>query len=211
MRACRSFFLTVASLLAFSTTPAYAQLEEIVVTAQKREQAITDVSITMNAFSAEDMRIFRVEDPTDLAQFVSNLDIKGTLGGVNPAITLRGVGLNDFNANNNPSVGVYINDVFLSSPAMLNTRMFDVERVEVLKGPQGTLYGRNTTGGAIRVVNRAPTQETDGYLSLGFGDFDLMELEGAIGGGLSESVAGRLSFSYSDQGESFHNNRLTGS
>ena len=207
---CTSLLATGSLFLMF-TASVHAQIEEVIVTAQKRDQAITDVSVTMNAFTDEDMRVFRVEDPTDIAQFVSNMDIKGTLGGVNPAITLRGVGLNDFNANNNPSVGVYIDDVFLASPAMLNSRMFDVERVEVLKGPQGTLYGRNTTGGAIKVVNRKPTHETDGYISLGAGDYDLMEIEGAIGGGLSDSVAGRLSVSYRDQGESYHDNRLTGS
>jgi len=199
-------------LLALVANSAGAQaLEEITVTAQKREQAITDVSISMNAFTDEDMRIFRVEDPTDIAQLVSNVDIKGTLGGVNPAITVRGVGLNDFNANNNPSVGVYIDEVFLASPAMLNTRMFDVERVEVLKGPQGTLYGRNATGGAINVINRRPTQEFDAYVSGSVGDYDFVDLEGAIGGGFSDTVAGRLSVSYKNQGESFHNNRLTGS
>ena len=93
-------FSVVLSSLA--TTVTAQTLEEVVVTAQKREQAITDVSIAMNAFTAEDMRSFRVEDATDIAQLLSNIDIKGTLGGVNPAITLRGVGLNDFNANNNP-------------------------------------------------------------------------------------------------------------
>jgi iron complex outermembrane receptor protein len=199
-------------LLASFANSAVAQvLEEITVTAQKREQAITDVSISINAFTEEDMRVFRVEDPTDIAKLVSNVDIKGTLGGVNPAITVRGVGLNDFNANNNPSVGVYIDEIFLASPAMLNTRMFDVERVEVLKGPQGTLYGRNATGGAINVINRRPTQEFDAYVSGSLGDYDFVDFEAAVGGGLSDTVAGRLSVSYKNQGESFHNNRLTGS
>ena len=199
-------------LVALLSTSAYAQvLEEITVTAQKREQSITDVSITMNAFSSEDMRIFRVEDPTDIAQLVSNMDIKGTLGGVNPAITLRGVGLNDFNANNNPSVGVYVDEVFLTSPAMLTARMFDVERVEVLKGPQGTLYGRNATGGAINIVNKKPSQESDGYITIGAGEYDQAQIEGAIGGGFSDSVSGRISASYNSQGESFHTNLMTGS
>ena len=143
-------------LCSMATAVSAQTLEEVVVTAQKREQAINDVSIAMNAFTAEDMRSFRVEDATDIAQLLSNIDIKGTLGGVNPAITVRGVGLNDFNANNNPSVGVYIDEVFLASPAMLDARMFDVARVEVLKGPQGTLYGRNATGGASTLLSADP-------------------------------------------------------
>ena len=213
MKNLRAGTLLIGSLLlaSFANTAVAQVLEEITVTAQKREQSITDVSISMNAFTSEDMRVFRVEDPTDIAQLVSNMDIKGTLGGVNPAITVRGVGLNDFNANNNPSVGVYVDEVFLASPAMLTARMFDVERVEVLKGPQGTLYGRNATGGAVNIVNRKPTQEIDGYISIGVGDYDQSQIEGAIGGGFSETVSGRLSASYSNQGESFHTNLLTGS
>jgi|TARA_B000000565_G_scaffold59301_1_gene39346 iron complex outermembrane receptor protein len=201
-------FSVVLSSLA--TTVTAQTLEEVVVTAQKREQAITDVSIAMNAFTAEDMRSFRVEDATDIAQLLSNIDIKGTLGGVNPAITVRGVGLNDFNANNNPSVGVYIDEVFLASPAMLDARMFDVARVEVLKGPQGTLYGRNATGGAINIINRRPTQEFEGYISGSYGDYDMVDVQGAVSGGLSANTAGRLAISYKNQGESFHDNRLTG-
>ena len=212
MSVIRKFCPAIVGLVALLSTSVYAQgLEEIIVTAQKREQSITDVSISMNAFTSEDMRIFRVEDPTDIAQLVSNMDIKGTLGGVNPAITLRGVGLNDFNANNNPSVGVYVDEVFLASPAMLTARMFDVERVEVLKGPQGTLYGRNATGGAVNIVNRKPSQESDGYVTLGVGDYDQAQIEGAIGGGFSDTVSGRVSASYNNQGESFHTNLMTGS
>ena len=199
-----------AVLSSLATTVTAQTLEEVVVTAQKREQSITDVSIAINAFTAEDMRVFRVEDATDIAQLVSNVDIKGTLGGVNPAITVRGVGLNDFNANNNPSVGVYIDEVFLASPAMLDARMFDVERVEVLKGPQGTLYGRNATGGAINIINRRPTQDFEGYISGSYGDYDMVDVQGAVSGGLSANTAGRLAISYKNQGESFHDNRLTG-
>ena len=212
MSLIRNIYPAVFGLVALLSTSVHAQvLEEITVTAQKREQAITDVSIAINAFSSEDMRVMRIEDPTDIAQLVSNMDIKGTLGGVNPAITLRGVGLNDFNANNNPSVGVYIDEVFQSSPAMLNSRMFDIERVEVLKGPQGTLYGRNATGGAINIINKKPTQEFDAYIMGGVGNYDTYEVQGAVGGGFSDSVAGRLSVNYQNQGTSYHDNRMTGS
>lgn len=212
MKRLGGFSTSVGIAIGSLATMASAQtLEEVVVTAQKKEQAITDVSITMNAFTADEIRSFRIEDATDIAQLLSNIDIKGTLGGVNPAITVRGVGLNDFNANNNPSVGVYIDEVFLASPAMLDARMFDVERVEVLKGPQGTLYGRNATGGAINIINRKPTQELEGYLSGSYGEYDMVDIQGAVSGGLSENVAGRLAISYKNQGESFHDNRLTGS
>ena len=185
-------------------------LEEIVVTAQKREQAITDVGVTVNAFSGEEVRNLRLDDVTNLDSYNANINIKTTLAGSNPVVTVRGVGQNDFNANTNSSVGIYVDGVFQPSSASFGAALFDVERVEVLKGPQGTLYGRNSTGGAINVISRRPTQEFDGYVNVGLGDYNLFEAETAVGGGLGENVAGRLSLKYSRQGESFHSNLLTG-
>ena len=78
------------------------------------------------------------------------------------------------------------------------------------KGPQGTLYGRNATGGAINIINRRPTQEFEGYISGSYGDYDMVDVQGAVSGGLSANTAGRLAISYKNQGESFHDNRLTG-
>jgi hypothetical protein len=122
-----------------------APIEEIVVTAQKREQSLLDVGIAISVLSGEELSQLRVEEVGDLALHVSNMNVKNTLGATNPVVTIRGVGLNDFNANNNPTAGVYIDEVFLTSTAMMGFQLFDMERVEVLKGPQGTLYGRNTT------------------------------------------------------------------
>ena len=178
---------------------ASAMLEEVIVTAQKRAQNLNDVSISVTAATAQDISDMRIETPLDIAKLAPNVDIKSTLAGLNPAITLRGVGLNDFNVNNNPSVGVYVDEVFLTSPAMLSFMMFDVERVEVLKGPQGTLYGRNTNGGAINIVSVKPTRETEGYIRLGAGNFDSREIEAAIGGSLSDAISGRLSLRLDDR------------
>ena len=114
-------------------------LEEVMVTAQKKSASVNDVPVTMTALGGTDIKDLRLTDAMDVAAFTTNIDIKGTLGGTNPAITIRGVGLNDFNANNNPSVGVYVDEVFLVSAGMLNFSTFDMERIEVLKGPQGTL------------------------------------------------------------------------
>lgn len=185
-------------------------IEEIVVTAQKREQAITDVGVTVNAFSGEDVRNFRLDDVTNLDGLNANVNIKTTLAGSNPVVTVRGVGQNDFNANTNSSVGIYVDGVFQPSSASFGAALFDVERVEVLKGPQGTLYGRNSTGGAINVISSYPTQEFDGYVNVGVGDYDLFEAEAAAGGGLAENAAGRFSLKYSRQGESFHTDLLSG-
>ena len=102
-----------------TSTAAFAEtgtvLEEIVVTAQKRAQVLNDVSVSVTAVTAENIKDLRIESATDIAKISPNVDIKTTLGGTNPAVTIRGIGLNDFNVNNNPSVGIYIDDVFLTS------------------------------------------------------------------------------------------------
>ena len=168
-------------------------LEEVKVTAQKREQSLQDVGITVNALTGDDLSELRIETAADIAKYTPNVDIKATNSFGNPNIAIRGVGLNDFSSNNTPTVGVYIDEVYLSSTSMMSFQMFDLERVEVLKGPQGTLYGRNTTAGAINFVTRKPSHEKDGYFTATAGNYGRVELEAAVGGELSDNVAGRLS------------------
>ena len=198
----------VTALVASTALPAHAQLEEVIVTAQKKSASINDVPITMTAIGPDDIRNLRVTDAMDIETYVTNIDIKGTLGGTNPAITMRGVGLNDFNANNNPAIGVYVDEVFLVSAGMLNFSTYDIERIEVLKGPQGTLYGRNTTGGAINYFSTKPTFEPDGYVTATLGNYDLIEVEGAYGNAISDKWAFRVSGKWMDQGENYVDNVL---
>jgi iron complex outermembrane receptor protein len=186
-------------------------IEEITVTAQKREQAVTDVSLSVSAFTGDMARSNGIKRAQDIAFLVPNVDIKGSSQSeANPAITIRGIGMNNFNSNNNQSVGVYVNEIFLSSPGMMSLSMMDIERIEVLKGPQGTLYGRNSSGGAINIISARPSQELDGFANLSYGEYDTIRIEGAIGGGLSDSISGRVSVLYDEQGESYHTNALTG-
>ena len=172
----RSSLSHVIGLLAaglVSTANAQAVLEEVMVTAQKRSASVNDVPITMTALGANDLKNLRLTDAMDIQAYTTNIDIKGTLGGTNPAITIRGIGLNDFNANNNPAVGVYVDEVFLVSSGMLNFSTFDIERIEVLKGPQGTLYGRNSTGGALNYFTTKPDFESSGYVNVTAGNYEL--------------------------------------
>jgi iron complex outermembrane receptor protein len=195
------------ALVACVSLPAVAAeddwvIEEVVVTAQKREQALSDVSIQVTALSETDLDTYRIQSPIDIARAVPNMDIKETIGGSNPAITIRGVGLNDFNVNNNPSVGVYVDEVFLTSPAMMTFLMYDVDRVEVLRGPQGTLYGRNSNGGAVNIVSRKPTEELDGYIRAEIGDYERRSIQGAIGGSIGKiglRISGRA-----DERDGYH-------
>jgi iron complex outermembrane receptor protein len=185
-------------------------MEEVIVTAQKREESLQNVSASVNAFTGEDLRALEVSTTVDIGRLVSNADIKTSVQGVNPNITVRGIGMNNYNSNNNPTVGVYVNEVFLSSPAMLSLFMMDLERTEVLKGPQGTLYGRNTNGGAINIISKKPSQETDIFATVAYGAYDTLKVEGAVGGGLSDAWSGRLSFLYDNQDESYYDNIATG-
>ena len=199
--------MITAAVAAALVSPARATdiLEEVVVTAQKREQSINDVSMSITAVSGDVARAMGIQDTRDVAFIATNMDIKGAgMSDANPAVTLRGVGMNSFNANNNPSVGIYLDEVFLASPAMINLSYMDVGRIEVLKGPQGTLYGRNATGGAVNIVSAKPTDEFEGFVSVSLGEYETTLVEGAISGPMTDYLSGRISFMYDGQGENFH-------
>ena len=183
--------------------------KSIVVTAQRREQNMQDVPIAISLITSKETKDTRLQRLIEIVKFVANADIKDALPGFSQVITIRGVGQNDFGFLNTSSVGVYVDDVYLASPGQFGFMAFDLERVEVLRGPQGTLYGRNTTGGAINLHSVRPSQTQRGYLNVGVGTYDSTELEGAIGGSLGRFWSGRISGRFERQGESFHFNRLT--
>ena len=186
------------------------QIEEIIVTAQKREQNLNDVSVAVTVFSGDDIREQRLGQPVDLAAQTPNLNINETFGNSITNVSIRGLGLNDYAVNNNPAAGIYIDEVYLVSPAMLTFQLFDMERVEVLKGPQGTLYGRNTTAGAVKFISKKPTEEFEGYLSADYGRYDHFVLEGAISGQIAEGLTGRAAVQTSQRNDGFQLNRATG-
>jgi iron complex outermembrane receptor protein len=185
-------------------------IETVVVTAEKRSEDIQAVPISIQAFSAKQINDLGIKSSTDLSQFTPNLDIALPAGNGNqPIITIRGVGLNDYDTNNAGPNGVYLDEVYLSSPASQTFQAFDLERIEVLKGPQGTLYGRNTSGGAINFITAKPTDEVTGNFHGEYGAFDTYQLEGAIGGPLADGLDARISFVKNGSGGYTHNS-LTG-
>lgn len=156
-----------------------AAVEEIVVTAQRREQKLSEVPITIAAFDADRLREAGIRDLEDAAALVSNAQIFQNNGSGAPVWIIRGVGIVDFNTNNTPAAAVYLDDIYQVSSVFGSIALFDIERVEVLKGPQGGLYGRNTSGGAVRVVTRSPdlTAPT-GELVAGYGRWGRYNVEG---------------------------------
>ena len=142
--------------------------EEIVVTAQRREQSIYDVPVAISAFSPETIERQGITDLVDLGKFVPNLNVTGFSAGhtssANPFI--RGIGLQDHLITTEPGVGVYVDGIYLGRQVGQNWNLTNIERVEVLRGPQGTLYGRNSIGGAINIITRKPGDEEGGKVSL---------------------------------------------
>ena len=149
--------------LAFITAMVFAtgtnaQIEEVFVTATKRAESAQSVGMAIDAYSSEKMAEFGWTDITQVASQSPNLDIKYAWGNSMPIYTIRGVGMNSFQASDTPSVGLFIDEIFQTSIATMGAQLFDMERVEVLKGPQGALFGRNTNGGAVSYFSKRPTR-----------------------------------------------------
>jgi len=168
-------------------------LAEIVVTAQKRVQNLQDVPIAASVLSQDDLLQRGITDALDLGAVVPSLKIDTPYGNAYPKITLRGIGSASFNQNTESAVALYLDEFVLDPGSSKLGQLFDVERVEVLRGPQGTLYGKNSTGGAINYVSRRPdgTTEADGEVTVG--RFGQAEFEGGAQTALSDNLSMRVS------------------
>ncbi len=167
-------------------------LEEITITAQKREQSAQDVPITLNAFSGDFLQTVGAEDLRDISTYTPGLEISGV---TQPSFRLRGVETSDFGVGTDPAVGVFIDGVYASRSGAGIIFFSDIERVEVLKGPQGTLFGRNTAAGAISVITRKPViGETEAQVRLRYGRFDKQQFDGMLNLPLTDTIAMRANF-----------------
>ncbi len=197
-------------------TPVFASaqelwiLEEIIVTAEKRAQNINDVGITVNAFNGEQIRELGITSATDMAQHTPGMTITENAPNGIPVYTIRGMGFDDYGAGSNSTVGVYLNQVALPYPVMTSGQLFDIERIEVLKGAQGDLYGRNSTGGAINFISNKPSQNFGAGVSLDYGRYDYTKLDGHVTGALSNTVLGRFAFTRTQQDAGLQEHLVTG-
>ena len=177
--------------------PALAQqaLEEIVVTAERREAGLQDTPLSVVAFSSERLDELGINDPQAMADFTPNVSIgDGTgRGSGGTSVSIRGVNEARVSPVLDPAVGIYVDDVYYGRPQTAFLRLLDVERVEVLRGPQGTLFGKNSVGGAIRYVTRKPDFDSvNGYVKVAAGDYDRGEIKGAVNMPLTDRAALRL-------------------
>lgn len=205
------FYATAA--LCITAAPmalATPQLEEIVVTAQKREQSLQDVPLSISALTGQQLRDLGLSRPMDIGTQVPGIVMKSPNGDNSPVFTIRGIGITDFTVSNNSATSIYVDQIIKPYYPMANFSLFDLERVEILKGPQGTLYGRNNTGGAIKFVTRRPTSETDAFMRLDYGRYDTFEFEGAVGGAVADGLNARLATHTRQRNKGYQYNNLTG-
>ncbi len=194
----RPLAATLAILLAGSLSAQENVLEEIIVTAEKREASIQDTALALTAVSGEVLENTGLDEIEDISLDVPSL-VFSRAGG-EAQLYIRGVGTNLFGIGQDSSVAVHQDGVYQGRAQMGLNQFLDVERVEVLRGPQGTLYGRNATAGVINVIHRAPGGEPEGYVNLKLGNFNRYDGEAAYGGPIGENAGFRLAARYGSDG-----------
>ena len=215
MRSVRSIMassaaIAVATTGLFIAPAAYAQdetaqnsaaLGEIVVTAQRREENLQDVPLSVTAVSGDQLGAITAGgvDIRGISGRVPSLLVESSFGRTFPRFYIRGLGNTDFDFNASQPVSLIYDDVVLENPILKGFPIFDMERVEVLRGPQGTLFGRNTTAGIVKFDSVKPSDVAGGYGKISYGRFNAMNLEGGFGGPLSEKISVRVSGMYQRQ------------
>ena len=202
----------VIGLALAAPLPAQQVLEEIIVTAQKREQSIQDVPISISTLSGDRLnsKFSGGETILALASAAPGLYAESSNGRHAPRFYMRGLGNADFDQAASQPVSIVFDEVAMEQVTLKSFPIFDLDTVEVIRGPQGTLYGRNTTAGILKLNSRQPTQELEGFVRAGFGNFGTVNFEGAVGGGLvDDKLSGRISF-LSQNRDDWIDNAFTG-
>lgn len=183
--------------------------QTVVVTASKRAEDIQDVPISVSAFSGDFLERVGVNNATELARSVPSVAIAQSNNNRNTSVFMRGIGTPGSNPGIEASVGIFLDGVYIPAAGPIQANLQDLSTVEFLRGPQGTLYGRNTPVGAINITSRAPSQRNEALLSARIGNYEDLLVSGYVGGGLTEKVAGRVSF-WASSREGYETNLSTG-
>ena len=185
-------------------------LEEVIVTAQRRAESVQDIPIAVSAFTAQELERRNVTQALEVMQYVPNVVSHNNVGlGSANSYYIRGLGSTDSIATADPAVGTYVDDIYVARQSANNISLFDVGRVEVLRGPQGTLFGRNTTGGAVSIVLAAPAAEFGGFLEVGTGSFERGAVRGSVDLPVNDRLRTKLSAYWNDD-EGYARNVTTG-
>jgi len=202
--------IPATALLLISSIPAKAEtvqasreadtLTTIVVTAQRREEDIQKVGAAITAIDGKELARARIVQPLNLMELTPALSAVNTTSDGSPVFSIRGIGLDDFNPNNSGGTAVYLDNIYAGSQLFLSGQLFDIQRAEVVKGPQATLYGRNATGGAINIISNMPTDTVKGSATVGYGRWDTGRVLAALSGPLGNGWSARLAASVENQG-----------
>ncbi len=201
------------ALGATASGPALAQsgmMDDVLVTAQRREEVAQDVPLAITAYTADQLERLQVTETLDMTKLVPNFIGHNNTGlGSANTYSIRGLNNTETIATFDPPVGSYVDDIYVTRQNANNFTLFDVDRIEVLRGPQGTLFGRNTTGGAVRVILKKPQEELGGYVSGGYGEFARVELKGSIDLPVTENFLTKVSAYYIED-DGYSSNQTTG-
>jgi iron complex outermembrane recepter protein len=182
--------LVLLPAAAFGQEERSGGLQEVIVTAQKREQSLQDVSLAVSAIDSSSLTENFVLSLEDVQHIAPSMSFGNSLGFAK--IFIRGIGLNEQTTGIDPSVALHVDGAVINQPVGHFTSVFDLDRVEILRGPQGTLYGRNATGGSVNLITAKPTDEFDGYARATIGNYDLFVAEAALSGPLTQRIKGRI-------------------
>jgi len=207
-----------AALALAAALPAAAQsipdteattVQDVVVTAQRREQASQDVGIALNVLGGEELKEKGVSVVNEIENIVPNVEVDSQFGGGQPQFRIRGIGATQYSANNTSSAGIYVDEVAHPYTVTTQGAMFDIDRMEILRGPQGTLYGSNSTAGAVNIITNAPTVDFRAGMTAEIGNYDRYMVEGYVSGQIAPGLLGRLA-AVTEQGGAWQFNRDTG-
>ena len=188
-----SFGLMTLAPVAAQAAPETVEVETVIVTANKRAENIQEVPMSVSAVSGDYLERAGITSVTDLSRFIPSVNIAQSNNNRNTTVFVRSIGSSGTNPGIESSVGIFSDGVYISAAGPIQSNLMDVAPIEVLRGPQGTLYGRNTPVGAINISSRAPTQAFEAMLTGRVGDFKDRGISGYVGGGLTDSLAARLS------------------
>jgi iron complex outermembrane receptor protein len=204
--------LAVGALLAAAAAQAQVaadasdSIAEVVVTAQKRTESLQSVPVSVTALTSAQLGELKIDSPSDIVTQIPNLQVNGVNGEGSPIFSLRGVSMIDYSLSQSSPVASYMDEVYKGNVVLFGVELYDLERIEVLRGPQGTLYGKNSTGGAINFITKKPGFDTEGDIKVGTGNYGRKEAEGAFQTALApDRVAMRFAFTYTSVDGFMHN------
>ncbi len=209
--ACALGLVSLSTAIPAQAAQGSRQIEEVIVTATRREASVQDVPIAVSAFSGEDLEARGVQDLYGLQQVSPSIAVYNSNStGNGGTVRIRGIGTTGNNPGLESAVGTFVDGIYRSRSGIAFNDFVDVERVEVLRGPQGTLFGKNTSAGALNIITKKPEFETGGHLEVGAGDLETFKTNGSITGPITDTLAYRLAGTYHQRDEGNYQDFATG-